>query len=82
MSMDVIRMQPRPVLTQMCHLRTRAGQVVTAIARHWEPGDTGRCRLCPDCCANADVCLVMIGHRVSEEDAPTASMHGLKLQEV
>jgi hypothetical protein len=82
-SPDVIRMQPLPVATRSCRFRTPGGQVVTAIVRQWKPGDSGpqgRCRLCPECSAYDDCCLMTIGRHVTAEDAPLVSVNGLRLQ--
>jgi len=50
--------------------------VLTAVMRHWRPGDCGRCRLCPRCRAYDDGCLMIFGKRVARADAPLVSSRG------
>lgn len=73
---DVLAFNPRPLLTRVAHLRF-AAWTITAIMRHWRPGDAGRCRLCPRCRAYDDGCLLVVGREVSREEAPTFSSVGM-----
>jgi hypothetical protein len=63
----VIRLpQPVPLVTFVSRLNG-----VTAIGRRWEPGDTRRCRLCPDCTAEHDLdgCLITTEDEVATDEA-------------
>ena len=74
--MEVIPIQPRPILTRTTQLEV-GDRVVTAIGRRWAAGDSGpggRCRYCPDCIAENDCCLILVGIRVDRADAPTFSL--------
>jgi hypothetical protein len=51
---------------------------VTAVTRHWQPGDTQLCRLCPVCTAahHLALCQVQVRGTVAAEDLPLLSLHG------
>jgi hypothetical protein len=53
------------------------GFVITAIMRHWRPGDCSRCRLCPNCRAYDDGCLMIFGRRIPKAVAPLVTSRGL-----
>jgi hypothetical protein len=67
-----VPIQPMPILTRVSHLETEGGPV-TAIMRHWNPGDSGdpgRCKLCAKCQAYNNGCLILVGGFVPRERAP------------
>lgn len=68
---DVIQIQPHPIHTQVA----RIGKV-TAIARSWASGDSNLCRLCPQCNAANDRCLVIFQSTrpVPNEEIPLYSI--------
>lgn len=63
--------QPAPL---KCHVSTLEG--VTAIARAWAPGDAARCRLCRECTACDDLCVVQVAAPVADEDASLFARRG------
>ncbi len=72
MALPILSPQPRPLKTRVVHFRF-LGFVATAIMRHWRPGDSGpggRCRLCPECRAYDDGCLMVFGKRIPKTAAP------------
>lgn len=74
--------QPRPLSATTAYLRT-PGVVVSSIARHWRPGDSGpagTCRLCDRCVSKDDLCLIVVGRYVPSEDAAMFSTVGMKRQ--
>lgn len=77
---DVLPLRPVPVKCWVNHVRAR-GVDVTAIGRRWKSGDSGprgTCRLCPECTAHDDGCLVtVVGLRVDRKDAPLFSLAAL-----
>jgi hypothetical protein len=72
--------QPRPAVTRVCHLRI-GGQIATAIVRQWADGAERRCRLCTSCWAQQGACLVMIGCRISHEEAPLFDSRPFPIQD-
>lgn len=73
------RPQPTPKTTRVAHLKTRSGEMITAVTREWNPGDSGpdgACRLCDSCRAYGDACLIIAGWFVSRVEAPTLSAIG------
>jgi hypothetical protein len=75
---------PHPTLVRRAYFRLPGGWV-TAIMRHWAPGDSGpggRCKLCPECHAGEDGCMVMVGRWIEKDDAPLYSMNGKVIQPV
>ena len=82
-SPNLLAFQPRPLLVRVVHFRMLGGWM-TAIMRHWGPGDSGkqgRCKLCPECRAYDDGCLTVVGGLVAKSEASLYSIHGFKLQE-
>lgn len=77
MSTDILPIQPSPLRTQIAYLPV-GDSIVTAIARAWGPGDSRRCRLCPECGADhrLGMCLVMIGEPVPRDSAPLFDLRG------
>jgi hypothetical protein len=72
--------QPRPTRTKVSHYRSAEGEAVTAIARMWAPGQSGpqgRCRLCRNCTARDDSCLIQVGVFVPREDAELFALASL-----
>lgn len=54
-------------------------KVVTAVMRHWRPGDSGpngRCKLCPTCRAYEDACLIVINREVPRGEISLLSIRG------
>lgn len=51
--------QPKPTTVVASVIATSDGERVTGIARSWAKGDSARCRLCRDCSAVGDVCIVV-----------------------
>jgi hypothetical protein len=73
-----IPLQPAPVLTRVGYIEL-GDQTVTAIMRHWQPGDSGpsgHCRLCPSCRAYANGCLILVNQYVPRPDAPLFNTNG------
>jgi hypothetical protein len=71
-----LRPQPEPLQTRVTHLRTAVGWVTT-IYRAWGPGDTGpdgACRLCRECVAYSNGCMVSILTYVPRDEAPLFSI--------
>jgi hypothetical protein len=66
-------LQPRPIQTLVVCMDVGGG-TVTGIARVWKKGDPARCRLCPECAAADDVCMLMVNKPVAEADAPLFSL--------
>jgi hypothetical protein len=74
---------PRPTRTRVAHLKL-GSLIITAIMRHWKPGDSGedgRCRLCPKCHASEGGCLIVLDKGVSRAEAPLYDSHGDRIQE-
>lgn len=71
--------QPRPLGTLVGRF-TLHGRVISAIARLWMPGDTGRCKLCVQCRASRGLCLVVVGARVENSEAPLFDTSSLRCQ--
>ena len=46
-----------------------------AISRTWAPGDTAKCRLCPQCTAHDDGCLIVVMKHVDRADAPLLDLN-------
>ena len=66
-----IPIQPNPAKVRVVPFRLFQWWV-TAIMRHWTPGDSGaagRCRLCPTCKAHDDGCLMIVARKVSVAEA-------------
>jgi hypothetical protein len=57
-------------------LQIGGGRVASSILRKWRPGDTAKCRLCPECTAFADTCLVSTLGRVGKGEA--AAFYAMK----
>jgi hypothetical protein len=74
-TLPILSSQPEPMQTRVAYVRI-FGFVLTAIMRHWRPGDAGRCKLCPRCRAYDDGCLMIFGRRIAKADAPLASSRG------
>ena len=55
--------QPRPIQTLACRVPVGFA-TVTAIYRRWANGDEKRCRLCDQCTAQGDGCLLTVGQLV------------------
>jgi hypothetical protein len=73
-----IALQPRPVEVRTAQVRVDRG-AATAIYRAWAPGDVARCRLCPNCSAYRDACLIVVGQLVSKESGATFSTWGMRM---
>jgi hypothetical protein len=79
---DPLPLQPEPVQALVSRLTIR-GQIVTAIARSWAPGDTRRCLLCPECDADhgSGTCLKLTTAEVPRD--PEAALffdtHGIRV---
>jgi tartrate dehydratase beta subunit/fumarate hydratase class I family protein len=70
--------QPMPIRTRGVTLNV-GGRVVTAIMRHWRPGDSGpggRCKLCPTCIAYDDGCLILVNKTVNKPERPLFRIWG------
>lgn len=68
---EIVPIRPKPRLVRVVHFRLFRWWI-TAIMRHWSPGDSGpggRCRLCPKCTAYEDGCLKVVSGRVSQAEA-------------
>jgi hypothetical protein len=66
------RSQPEAIDMELAYIPRGNGPVATAILRHWEPGDTDRCGLCPASECNGrgrTACLVVTLEAVAEADA-------------
>lgn len=66
-----VPLQPLPAALSVARM-TVAGRPITAIMRHWKPGDAERCRLCPRhlCEVNsAGACLVLVPQHVADHEA-------------
>lgn len=73
--LPTVAMQPRPARTRVVYLHLY-GRIVTAVMRHWRPGDARRCQLCPRCKAYDDGCLMVFSRRVPRAEAPLVSTRG------
>ncbi|WP_435005139.1 hypothetical protein P12x_003032 [Tundrisphaera lichenicola] len=74
--------QPLPLLTRVVTLKV-LGVTITAVMRHWRPGDSGRrgrCQLCRNCSAYSDGCLVIIAKSVTREEAALLTLKGTRSQ--
>ena len=68
----IIPIQPMPVET--AHLVSCSGQnIFKRYLSRVEAGDIGRCRLCRECFASNDRCLVVIDKFVRVDGAPLAT---------
>jgi hypothetical protein len=76
---DVLAIQPKPVQWLVSHLWI-GGRCVTAVARHWRPGDTRKCRLCKECDADHGLsyCQVLVGEFVPVESAALLDVTGTR----
>jgi hypothetical protein len=77
-----IPFQPRPIECRVVHFRDAAG-TKSAVVRRWKPGDSGpggRCRLCRECVAYGDACLIVFGVEVPRDEAPLRSTVGMRAQ--
>lgn len=63
--------QPIPIETWAVR---RCG--VTAIMRRWREGDVARCKLCSDCCAEGDTCLIATSRYVGKGEASLFECEG------
>jgi hypothetical protein len=75
-------LQPAPVLTRVGYIEM-GDKTVTAIMRHWRPGDSGpsgHCRLCPSCRAYANGCLILVNQYVRRKNAPMFDTNGAPFQ--
>jgi hypothetical protein len=75
-------LQPSPVLTRVGYIEV-GDKTVTAIMRHWRPGDSGpsgHCHLCPSCRAYANGCLILVNQYVRRKDAPLFDTNGTPFQ--
>lgn len=61
-------LQPMPIRTLVARMDV-AGTTVTGVTRLWKEGDCARCRLCPECAAADNVCLVMLNRVVTKGEA-------------
>ena len=75
-----IPFQPHPILTRVVHFKLFR-EWITAIMRHWNPGDAVRCKLCPTCKAYQDGCLTVVTGRVEHGDAGMLSIHRMQIDE-
>lgn len=73
-SPDVPRVQPKPAGVLMANI----GADWTVITRTWDPGDEGRCRLCPKhrCNARNGVCMVVVPGNVPDAEAALWPLQG------
>ena len=68
---------PKPIGLHVAHMPMGGGRTVTSIVRHWREGATAGCRLCVNCGAKGDVCLVVVDQYVPREEAAAFSTRGL-----
>jgi hypothetical protein len=66
-----LEFQPKPIESEAFRLDGS-----TTIRREWHPGDTARCRLCDDCHARRNVCVV-VDFNVTDEEAYLFDSRGL-----
>lgn len=68
-------------MTRICRFRI-ANRFVTSITRVWASGATSRCRLCSECVAQDDLCVIQISSRgiLSEAQAELFDTTGLRRQ--
>jgi len=73
----ILPFHPKPIGLHVAHMPMGDGQVVTSIVRRWREGATAGCRLCLNCGARDNVCLVLVDQYVPREEADAFSTRGL-----
>lgn len=68
---------PKPIAVLAAHRQDGSGNWTTSIARRWADGDPGRCRLCAECTACEDVCLLVVPGRYDADEAEFYRSPGL-----
>lgn len=70
--------QPHPLMTQLA-AKTINGVTLSAISRHWAPGESKYCRLCPSgtCAAQQESCLILTTQPVGNDEAPLYRSSGI-----
>jgi hypothetical protein len=73
-------MRPMPVRCMTARVQLDAGQLWTAITRVWLDGDTSRCRLCPLCTADDNLCVILTNTFKPGDVARSFSIVGTEFQ--
>jgi hypothetical protein len=78
--MITLPIRPLPIRCMTARVRLDNGQLMTAITRIWRDGDTPRCRLCPVCTADDNLCVILTNTFKPGDVARSFSIVGTEFQ--